>query len=406
MIYVTKGGFWTSLSFGAGIIASLATMIAFGNLVSKETYGTYNYLLSLSGTLSFLTLSGTGTSVIRAVARGFNNVAPYALRLQLKYNTLAIAGVAAAALYYSINGNQVFAVSLLILAISTPIAAAYHTYESILIGQKKFDHLTAITITSSLLAATLTVITLFFTQNVIVIVSVYSLMSLAPNIIAYNIVTRNLPKTTPDPQAISELKNTAFHLTGAGLISSLAQYIDKIILFQFAGPATLAIYGFAVAGPDRFKGLAKNWVSIALPRIAERSLREIREMFYLRIIFSLIIGIFLAIVYIGIAPFLFKYLLPQYLDAIIYSQVYALGLIVIPANVFIGYIFYGQNMLRAVYINSTMSQITRITLFAILAWQWQIWGLIFAYLISLIASLVYSIVIWEIEFRRLNKGMS
>lgn len=404
MIYVTRGGFWTTLRFGVGIVASIATMLAFGNLVSKETYGTYNYLLSLAGTFGFLTLAGMGTGVIRAVARGYESVVPYALRAQLKYNLLAVAGVGAAAIYYGIKGNSSFSLSLGILALATPLAAAFHVYEAVLIGKKKFDTLTVITAFTSLGAAGATVITLFLTQNVVILVAVYGAMALLPNILAYRYIQKSLPVEEPSAEAISELKRTAFHLTGAGVISALAQYIDKIILFQVAGPIQLAVYGFATAGPERLKGLAKNWVSVALPRLAERSLSDIRKMFYRRIAFSLAIGVGLAGLYVIFSPLLFKFLLPQYLDAILYSQIYALGLILVPASVFIGFIFYGQNMLRAVYLNSLSSQITRIALFTILGWRYEIWGLIAAYLISLALSLLYSVIIWELEARRLSKN--
>jgi O-antigen/teichoic acid export membrane protein len=403
MVYLTKGGLWTTLRFGAGILASLATMLAFGNLVSKETYGTYNYLLSIAGTFGFLTLAGMGTGVIRSVARGFENVMPYALITQLKYNLLAVAGIGVAALYYGFKGNDQFAISLALLAIATPIAAAYHIYEAALIGLKRFDMLAIVTSATALLAAGATVITLFFSSNPVVLVAVYSFTAVVPNIIVYHYVHRLLPKTQPSLETISELRRTAFHLTGAGFVSTLAQYIDKIVLFQVAGPSTLAVYGFAIAGPERLKGLAKNWTSIALPRFAEKTLSDIKDSFYWKIIISLAVGIILAGIYIAISPFLFKLFLPRYLDSIIYSQFYALTLITAPATTLIGYIFYGQNMLRAVYISSVGTKVLKIVMFLVLGWQWQITGLIVASILSSIADLSYNIVVWEIERRRLAK---
>src|SRR3990167_6226029 len=76
MRYLVKGGFWTTASFAVGVVSSIITMVAFGNLLPRETFGTYNYLLSLGASLSFLTLSGTGVAVMRAVARGYSNVVP------------------------------------------------------------------------------------------------------------------------------------------------------------------------------------------------------------------------------------------------------------------------------------------------------------------------------------------
>ena len=99
--YMTKGGAWTALRFFITTATSLATMVAFGNLLPKETYGIYSYLMSLAGSLGFLTLAGMSTGIVRAVARGQENVVPYSLKLQLRYNLLATAAIAGVGFYYA-----------------------------------------------------------------------------------------------------------------------------------------------------------------------------------------------------------------------------------------------------------------------------------------------------------------
>ncbi|MDP2651400.1 MAG: oligosaccharide flippase family protein, partial [bacterium] len=401
MVYLFKGGLWTTLSFVVGTLASLVTMVAFGNLLPREAYGTYNYLLSLGATLSFLTLSGISVAVMRAVARGHENIVPAAMRLQLKYNLIAIAMVMASATYYGYKGNTLFALSLAMLAIAYPLAQSFHIFKQILTGKKRFDTLTKITSIITLISTLATVATLFLTDNVLIIIAVYSLMSLLPNLFAYKSVSRHLDKSLPAAEQITEMRRTAFHFTGAGLIGTAAQYIDKIVLFQVAGPASLAVYGFALAGPESLKSLVKNWTSIALPRLAQSSLPEIRRVLYRRITYSMLIGGALSLVYWLLAPILFNLFLPRYTDAIIYSQILALGLIIMPAVVYIGSIFSSQNMLRANYALNIGNHILRISLYLILGWLWQIWGLIIASLLSSLINTVYGMVIWEFESRRL-----
>lgn len=403
MAYLLKGGSWMTLSFVVGTLASVVTMMAFGNLLPRETYGVYTYLLSLGGLLAFPTLSGIGPAVTRAVARGFESVVPYALRMQLRYNLFAVAIIGSVALYYYLKDNYVFAVSLACLAVAYPMAEAFHIYVQVLTGKKRFDILAKITSVITPTGALATVITLLLTDNVLIIIAVFSLMALLPKIIAYKWVANGLDKSVPLPEALNEMRHTAFHITGAGIIGILASYIDKIILFQVAGPAALAVYGFAIAGPERLKSLIKNWTSIATPRLAERTLDEIRSVFYKRLGFALLVGTSIAAIYIIFSPYLFQWLLPRYLDSIIYSQTFALGLILIPAIIYIGNIFYGQNMLRAIYISSTGVQLLRTTLFLILGWRFGIWGLVVASLLTQIVSIVYCIWVWEVESRRLNK---
>jgi O-antigen/teichoic acid export membrane protein len=400
MVYATKGGFWTTLRFGAGVLISLGTMVAFGNLLSRETYGTYTYLLSLGATFSFLTLSGTGPAVIRAVARGFENVVPTALRLQLKYNVAAAATVFVGAAYYGYKGNMVFAGALAILALTFPFAEAFHIYEQVLTGRQEFRTLAKLTSAMSVLAGLATIVALFFTQNVLVLVAVYAVMSLAPNMVAYWWATRGISTEPAAPDAVDEMRRTTFHITGAGLIGTLAQYIDKIILFQVAGPGALAIYGFTIAGPERIKGLIKNWTSITLPRHAIRTLKEISDVFWIRMFLSFLIGGIMALAYAVLVPYLFHLFLPKYLDAIVYTQAYALGIIFMPAISYIGNIFAGQNMLRAIYLLSVGVNVVRITLVVVLGLAWHLWGLVLASILSYAFNLLYSILILKIESRR------
>ncbi|MEK7186972.1 MAG: oligosaccharide flippase family protein [Patescibacteria group bacterium] len=399
--YAAKGGFWAAVRFSVGIATSLATLIAFGNLLPKENYGVYNYLLSLASALGFLTLTGIGPGIVRAVTRGSENVIRKALRLQLVYNLFAVVTIGFAAIYYGTKGNSVFAASLAILAISIPLEAAFHSYEHVLIGRKRFDLLALIASLSAFMAALTTIVILLFTDSVLILLSGFAVMSVGPSIIAFWYATRNLPRENPDEKIFAELKRSAFHITGAGLIGTLAQYIDKVLLFQIAGPATLAVYGFATAGPERLKGLLKNWVGIVLPRLAERNISEIKSVFYHRLILSFGVGTIFSFSYIVLAPILFGLFLPKYLDSILYSQVYALGLIMIPALVYVGSVFYSQNMLRAIYISSTGAQLLRIILFALFAWLWQIWGLVFAFLLTQVLSILYGVYVWEKESHRL-----
>ncbi len=402
MVYIAKGGFWTSFRFTVGLLTSVASMIAFGNLLPKEDYGVYSYLLSLAASLGFLTLSGIGPAVTRAVARGQRNILRYALSLQLRYNLLALVTIAAAGAYYFNKGNLVFALSLLILALVLPIESAFHIYEHFLIGHKKFDTLAILSSIFSIGAMAATVLTLLLTDNVLILIAVYAIVSFGPSFFTYKWIAKNLPKEEPPEEAVTELRHSAFHITGAGIIGTLANYLDKIILFQVAGPSSLAIYGFAIAGPERIKGLLKNWISIAMPRLSERNADEIHKHFYQRLGLAMIGGAAMASAYIMLSPFLFKWFLPKYLDSILYSQVYSLGLIVLPISIYVGNVFYSQNMLKAIYISSTGVQLLRISLLLFLGWRWQTWGLIAAWLSTQLISAAYVIYVWERERIRLK----
>jgi O-antigen/teichoic acid export membrane protein len=403
MTYITSGSFWTALRFGVSTIVSVASFIAFGNLLPKEIYGVYSYLISLAGSLNFFVLTGAGTGVMRAFARGQETILPYAIRLQLRYNLLATATIAVAAIYYGFVGNMIFAIALGMLAVVVPLSAVYHTYEFVLMGKKRFDLIAILSSISAVFSVLITVLALFLTHNILILIGVFSFTSLVPTIWAHWYVSKDLPKGNPSAEDVSELRRTSLHLTGAGLVGSLAQYLDKIVLFHVAGAAALAVYGFALAGPDRIKGLLKNWIGIAQPNFAQRSTQEIRQTFYRRLGLATLIGASCALIYIVFSSLFFHLLLPKYLTAITYSQVYALGLIVTPITIYVGLVFNGQNMLKAIYLANITSPAFRIPVFIVCGILWQTWGLVIASLASYTWNALCSIVIWEIESRRLIK---
>lgn len=402
VIYLLKGGLWNTLSFGIGTLGSLATMIAFGNLLPREAYGTYSYLISLGSSLAFLTLSGANIAVIRAVARGAENVVPEAVRMQLRFNLLATATIGSVGLYYFVKENHIFGAALIVLAFLNPVSEAYNTYKYILIGKKRFDLLSHLSALSTAFGIIGTLTALFLTDNILILVSVYALISLLPNYFSYRKSLSLLNISEPRHEDLAEMRRTSFHITGAGIMGTLALYVDKIALFQVAGPASLAVYSFALAGPERLKNLLKSWLTVALPRLAETSLSEIRKVFYKRITLILMAGAIVALAYIIGAPYLFHIFLPKYLDSIKYSRWLALVMIVSPASAYIGSVFASQNMLRATYIQSLGNHIMRIALFLLCGWVWQIWGLVIAAVVNAVVNLVYSIIIWELETRRLT----
>ena len=91
MVYLAKNSFWmnsnTVITSGFSFILS----IAFAHLVSKETYGVYQFLISISSIIGGLTLIGMNSAVTQAVARGFEGVLRESVKVQLKFGLLSSA---------------------------------------------------------------------------------------------------------------------------------------------------------------------------------------------------------------------------------------------------------------------------------------------------------------------------
>ena len=85
--------------------------------------------------------------------------------------------------------------------------------------------------------------------------------------------------------------------------------------------------------------------------------------------------------YILVAPFIFKTFYPQYLDSLIYSQVFALCLIFAPSLIF-GAALVSQVKKKELYIYKFSSAGIRIILLTILIPIYGLWGAVFAAIIT------------------------
>jgi len=119
------------------------------------------------------------------------------------------------------------------------------------------------------------------------------------------------------------------HLSLMGIIGSIANYLDRLLLFHFLGPAEVAIYSIAIAPPEQIKGLFKNINILSLPKLSEND-RENPYRLKLIIEKSLKITAFSAVIiaiYLVSAPLIYQILFPKYLTSVAYSQIFSLLLL-------------------------------------------------------------------------------
>ena len=167
------------------------------------------------------------------------------------------------------------------------------------------------------------------------------------------------------------------HISLMNLFGTLANQLDKILVFHFLGAAPLAVYTFAFAIPEQIKGSYKNLFNIALPRYAELAPEKLRASIINKTIRLTTISILIVIVYILISPYLFMLLFPKYLDSVHYSQIYILGLIAIPGISLFGTYFQVKKATATLYKLNIISNVATIILTVILISRWGILGAVY-----------------------------
>jgi len=324
MVYLTKGSGWLAGGKIINNLASLFLAIAFANLVDKQTYGDYKYILSLFSILAIFSLSGLATSVVRSVAKGLEGSFHQAVTTSLKWGLTGSLISLVLGIYYWLAGNSAIAISLLLGAIFLPLTNAFIIYLNLLQGKKLFNYSVKYTALTNVISATLLITCLFITKNLIYIVAVY-LISNAALSLFFHLKTNSKfkPNQQLDPETISYGKN----LTVMDIISTVASYLDRLLVFHYLGAIELAIYSFAITPPEQIKGFIKNIQDLALPKLSVKNNNDIGKNIILKTTQLAGALILITIIYIILAPYFYKLIFPQYVDSIFYSQLFALGLI-------------------------------------------------------------------------------
>ncbi len=371
---------------------SLALTIVLANLLPKETYGLYRYILSLAGVLNIFTLTGMNSAVSLATATGDDGSLKSAARYQIKWNTLMLFAFWSLSAYYFFNDNLTIAASLLVMGIFAPLTSAFNTYGAFLQGKKNFRLNNIFSVLSVGFYVGGMMLVAYFSGQVIALVAGYAITTFITTALFYFLTVRFY---NPPAETKTDYLKFGKKLTVVGLIGPIVSQIDSIILNHFWGPTQLATYTLAMAVPSRATTFIKDWVNIAFPKLATRSSSDLDSFFYRRIGQGLLTGIACAALYAIIAPYFFTYLMPKYLEGILYSQLLAVSLIAAVPNRYISILLTTQKLSGLIFFNQTIQNIIKIILLAGFGIFGGIIGLVIAQVLSSFVSLMMNIITWE-----------
>lgn len=390
MVYLAKGGFWLALGQILATASGLLLIIGFANLLPKDVYGNYKLVLSLAGILAAFTLTGMGTAVTQAVARGADGVFRTAFWVELRWSVLIMLAALSGSIYYFVNGNRVIAISLVIVGVCVPIIESTSLYGDFLNGKKDFRTGALYGVIRGLVPATVILVTILLTKDVVLIVLAYFLSHAVTSSILY---LRVLKKYRPTRE--TDHSNTAFgkHVTLTNAISILAANLDKVLVFHYLGAVQLAVYGIAFSLPAQMKTLQKMVGTLAFPKMSSVSLQTIRSEIHKKAQRLLIGSVIVIAIYIAAAPLIFRLVFPQYIEAVPVSQALALAYMFIPSVLYSQGIF-SQKRQKEIYMNKLLAACIRIVLLLVLLPTFGIWGAVYAYFLANAASFVVSFTIF------------
>jgi len=371
--YIVKGG--GSLIVGqVGVsLIALASSIAFANLLSKESYGTYQYILTTAEFLTTFSLIGLGRAVVTSVSRGHDGTLDYAFKQSLLWGMGAIALGFVVGGYYLYKGDILFALGIGFGTVLTLIFSNAKIYISFLNAKQLFARTSSFTVLGMLIPALVIIGTLFFTQDLLMLIAAYFISNTVVNIALLFWSRESKENNSIDPEIITQ----SFHLSAQSFIGRIAATIDRILLFQFAGPVVLAEFWIAQNIQRNFSHLFKSANGIALPKLTTRSYEKLRESLPRKLALLYVLIIPFIVAYAVAMPYLVALLFPQYLSIVLYAQVFGVLFLFLPINV-LSDVFVGHGMHKVLYRISLIGSCTKLVATITLVPLFGIWGVLFS----------------------------
>lgn len=378
--YLLKGGFWSILAQLLSTAISLLLAIVVSRYLSKEAYGTYKYIIATIAFLATFSLNDLGNAVFQSTARGYDGALREGFRINLRWSGLIFVGSLALAIYYFSNHNNILAIGMLFAGCLLPFLSSANLASSFLAGKKDFKRQSIYFGWLGNGLPTLALIaTIFITKDPLWLILVYCLANTATSLYFYRKTIRTYRPDSAKKDA--GMLTYAKHLSIIGILGGIATTIDQIFLFHFVGAAGLAIYVFSTSILDQAKGPLKTLDMMMQAKFANHKNQNIRQSIGNKFLWLTVLIVMCITAYIFAAPFLYSILFPGYLEAVPYSQVYALSLLGLafgPASSYLS----AKKKIREQYINSIIGWLMQITLIAVGVIWWGLWGLIIARLMS------------------------
>ena len=372
--YFIRGSFWQSIAQIVGTLTSVATSVAFANILSKETYGTYSYVISVFGLLSIVGLSGMDAAITQSVARGLEGSVMQSLITRIRWGFLgALLGIFIGGYYWS-EGNTQLAQTFFLASAFIPFLDSLTIFYDVLKGRKEFDSDAKFSIFVQIVNAAAIIATLFVTQNLFaILISYFISYTLCHAFLLWYMLKKYPLNAAKNPEMIPYGKFMTF-IRG---ITSAAAYLDKIVLFNFVSAADVAIYSIAVAPVSKIMNFLGTIPTLALPRFAEYEKARIKKELMGKVFKFSLITIGVILLYILLIKYLFIILFPTYQESVFYSQLYALTLIGMPLSLVYTY-FQAQMLTNIILPYKITIHILQIALLFICIYFWGLLGAIIA----------------------------
>ena len=385
--YFVKGGLWLSLADIVAKGSAILLSVAFARLVSKEFYGQYKFIFSILGMLAVFSLPGLNTAITQSVARGYNSSFFRGVKTRLKWSLLGSIILIGVSLYFKYLKHSNLWLCFLLAAVFFPLLRSLNAINSFFIAEERFDKSSVYSSTVQLVPTVAVLASLYFFKNLfLVILTSFFTVTIVNLYFYYRIPRNNLNKEKAD----KELLNYGRHLSLMGGITSVAFYLDKLLIAKFLGFEQVAIYSIASVIPESSKSLMKMIIPLTLPKLSNIQTEQVYGKIRSKLPSLFILGFLVVAIGVPILPYLIKFLYTgKYNSSIIYAQILLFSLIFGFPSATFSSVLQSQKSQRELYIFNILYSLLQISFLFVLTPLYGVMGVVLARLIARFGGFIY-----------------
>jgi O-antigen/teichoic acid export membrane protein len=326
-------------------VMGLVSTYVLVRVLSQSDYGVYGYVLTVAELLAVFALPGMNNAVTQSAARGYYGTYKKAVPLSLSCSLAGVLVLVGMGIWHGLQGDYFFYIFYFAAALF-PFAKGLRQWANLKAGREEFRSYSKIESIATITTYILIIAgALIFPGKVLVPVLIVLAVPGMQNIILTFSSFRTSEIRDKDAQAEEGSIAYGIKTTLWQLFGFIANRIDKILIFTFLSPASLAIFLAAERIPELSKSLLQDVGAVLAPRFAKTENygyeleRKIRLVGWASLIAMLLAALI-------VLPYLISFIFgEQYMEAVIYSQVML---------VTVG--FATSAMLRMRYISSRLDE--------------------------------------------------
>ena len=378
MVYLVQGASWLTFTQVITSLSSFLLVYVLANTLSPETLGEYRFLITGFTLVCVFSLPGMRTALRESVPKGYTGNLDIAFWAMFRWGLISTLFSFFIAAYYFLNDNLELSIGFLIIAIVAPIYNAATGYSEYLIAIKALRSNTIYSITTRIITLIVTLCAVYnYPSFAWIIIGATLLGTVIPNLIFHLRTTRryNVSKKPTDPSLISYAK----HLSAMTALGLLAGQLDKVLIWNVIGAESLALFYIAQTIPQNITANLNTIPTLAFAKFGSKKPQKIRKTLLPKIIKYFLAICFTSVVYILLAPYLFQWLFPTYMNALPYS----IALACIPIfGAFLPLKTYLTTVkaTKQLYVVSIVPPAIRIIVAVMLIGSFGLWGVIWSIL--------------------------